>query len=339
VRACGARLNRSFFWPGLSARSLFDGMPQSKKISAGPSADIISALPDALLQHVLSFLQAREAVQTCVLARRWRHLWKSMPVLRVTDGVLVERVRKFMDHLLLLRDRSNLDICLFRFSQKSRDDSDYVILWIRHALLCQVRDLSMAVGFMLRNVSLVSQHLTKLQLSGVSLHVKFTDFSSCPALKDLEMTNCDIFADKICARSLERLNCDQCSFPWDRRTHFLAPSLISLQLIDMGGRSPFFDDMLVLVTAAVTFSSDCDVFCKNSDPGYCEIVSCDGCYGLGDDETGSVLLKSFSSARNLKLIAEPGTVILIVFSLLGQKAFLLQYMYDLSLVKYLEIYI
>jgi hypothetical protein len=84
----------------LSARSLFDGMPQSKKISAGPSADIISALPDALLQHVLSFLQAREAVQTCVLARRWRHLWKSMPVLCVTDGASVDRIRKFMDHLL-----------------------------------------------------------------------------------------------------------------------------------------------------------------------------------------------------------------------------------------------
>jgi hypothetical protein len=298
-------------------------MPQSKKISAGPSADLISALPDALLQHVLSFLQAREAVKTCVLARRCRLLWKSMSVSRVTDGAFVDRVRKFMDHLLLLRDRSNLDICLFRFIGISPNDSDYVNLWIQHTLLCQVRDLSIAGRFMLRNVSLVSQHLTKLQLSGVSLHYKFTDFSSCPALKDLEMTNCDIFADKVYARSLERLNCDQCSFPWDMRTHILAPSLISLQLNDVVGRAPFFDDMPVLVTAAITFSSDCEDFCKNSDPGYCEDAYCIGCYGLVDDETGSVLLKSFSSARNLKLIAEPGTVLLIAFSLLGQRAFLL----------------
>jgi hypothetical protein len=45
------------------------------------------------------------------------------------------------------------------------------------------------------------------------------------------------------------------------------------------------------------------------------------------------------SARNLKLIVEPGMVLLLVFRLLGQRAFLLQYMYALSLVKYLQIYI
>jgi hypothetical protein len=94
------------------------------------------------------------------------------------------------------------------------------------------------------------------------------------------------------------------------RIHILAPSLISLQLIDVGGTTPFFDDMPVLVTAAVTFSSDCHDFCKNSDPGYCEDAS-GGCYGLDDDETGSVLLRSFSSARNLKLIAEPGMILVV----------------------------
>jgi hypothetical protein len=202
-------------------------------------------------------------------------------------------------------------------------------------------------NFMLCNVSLVSQHLTKLQLSGVSLHVKFVDFSSCPALKDLEMTECNIFPDKVYTRSLERLNCDQCSFSSDWCTHILAPSLISLQLIIVDGRTPFFDDMPVLVTAAVTFSSDCEDFCNNSDPGYCDDDSCGGCYGLDDDKTGSVLLKSFSAARNLKLIAEPGMVLFLslvfffflkYFSLLlGQRAFLLQYMYDLSLVKYCSI--
>uniref|UniRef100_I1QYF2 F-box domain-containing protein n=1 Tax=Oryza glaberrima TaxID=4538 RepID=I1QYF2_ORYGL len=45
--------------------------------------DWTNALPDEVLQHVMSFLPAKQAVRTCVLARRWRHLWKSMPVLRV----------------------------------------------------------------------------------------------------------------------------------------------------------------------------------------------------------------------------------------------------------------
>nr|ACS49592.1 F-box family-5 [Oryza alta] len=42
----------------------------------------IDVLPDALLQHILS-LSADEAVKTCVLSRRWRHLWKSTPILRI----------------------------------------------------------------------------------------------------------------------------------------------------------------------------------------------------------------------------------------------------------------
>ncbi|GJN06858.1 hypothetical protein PR202_ga24627 [Eleusine coracana subsp. coracana] len=110
-------------------------MPQSKKSSAGPGIDFISALPGALLHHVLSFLHAREAVQTCVLARRWRHLWISMPVLRITGRQdHHHKLRRFMDHLLLLRSRSNLDEFILDSAGSTRHDGDNVNLWIRHAL-------------------------------------------------------------------------------------------------------------------------------------------------------------------------------------------------------------
>ncbi|TVU26415.1 hypothetical protein EJB05_28961 [Eragrostis curvula] len=47
--------------------------------AAMPSGvDRISALPDGVLEHVLGFLPADRAVQTSVLARCWRHLWRSM---------------------------------------------------------------------------------------------------------------------------------------------------------------------------------------------------------------------------------------------------------------------
>jgi hypothetical protein len=38
------------------------------------SADRLSALPDEILQHILSFLLAQEAVRTCVLAQSWRQV-------------------------------------------------------------------------------------------------------------------------------------------------------------------------------------------------------------------------------------------------------------------------
>ena len=59
----------------------------------------MGALPDETLHHVLSFLPAQQAVRTCVLVRRWLHLWKSATGLRIVgaDGeapVPFEEVRE-----------------------------------------------------------------------------------------------------------------------------------------------------------------------------------------------------------------------------------------------------
>jgi hypothetical protein len=45
--------------------------------------DRLSDLPDCLLHSVLSSLRSRQVVQTCLLSRRWRHLWRSVPCLDV----------------------------------------------------------------------------------------------------------------------------------------------------------------------------------------------------------------------------------------------------------------
>jgi hypothetical protein len=49
--------------------------------SPAVSEDRLSSLPDALLHTLMSFLTARQAVQTSVLSRRWAGLWCSMPCL------------------------------------------------------------------------------------------------------------------------------------------------------------------------------------------------------------------------------------------------------------------
>ncbi|TVU24990.1 hypothetical protein EJB05_27463, partial [Eragrostis curvula] len=52
---------------------------------SSPGADRLSALPDDLPQQRLSsWLPSRSAVRTCVLARRWREQWKSVPAIRIT---------------------------------------------------------------------------------------------------------------------------------------------------------------------------------------------------------------------------------------------------------------
>ena len=115
------------------ARCLFDGMPEGPAdkepiSSAGAAAgDAFAALPDEILQHVLSFLPAQPAVRTCVLARRWRQLWEGAAGLRITvanapeppcapdDLVSSGELREFVDHLLLLPGGAPLDNCEFLF--------------------------------------------------------------------------------------------------------------------------------------------------------------------------------------------------------------------------------
>ncbi|KAI5004126.1 hypothetical protein ZWY2020_031369 [Hordeum vulgare] len=57
-------------------------MADSKKVAMAGGKDRFEDLPDHVLELLLSFLDALNAVRTSVLARRWRNLWKSVPVLR-----------------------------------------------------------------------------------------------------------------------------------------------------------------------------------------------------------------------------------------------------------------
>ncbi|KAF3780730.1 F-box/LRR-repeat protein [Nymphaea thermarum] len=45
--------------------------------------DRLSALPDPIIQLILSFLPTNEAARTSVLSRRWLHLWTFIPNLHL----------------------------------------------------------------------------------------------------------------------------------------------------------------------------------------------------------------------------------------------------------------
>jgi len=70
--------------------------------------DRISDLTDCLLIHIWSFLNTREAVQTCILSKRWINLWKTLPTLtldcyKFSDHQTFEN---FLSMFLSLRDHS-----------------------------------------------------------------------------------------------------------------------------------------------------------------------------------------------------------------------------------------
>ncbi|KAJ4809092.1 F-box/RNI-like superfamily protein [Rhynchospora pubera] len=132
-------------------------MEQAGKSMRGDK-DRISSLPDSLIHRIMSFLTAQEAVQTCVLAKRWKNLWTTLPFLDfdlhkfMCDGEPDDvewddsesedarrnpfhKFRDFVTMAILLRDSS--DLHKFRISCKRFEQHNYHSLirsWILYSL-------------------------------------------------------------------------------------------------------------------------------------------------------------------------------------------------------------
>ncbi len=273
---------------------------------------------------MLSFLPAQEAVQTCLLARRWLHLWKSATGLRIGEDDIylrcVKDQKEFLNRLLLLRDGAPLDTCVLRFRwlvwfrDEGLDDTVRVNHWFRHALLHKVRFLLLDVDicyhspFLMDEMPLVSRHLTRLQLKNIGLNNSFLNFSSCPALEHLVFESCKFDCAKISSSSAKRLSIADSYFSETSRVRIAIPSLVSLQLDYFHGRTPVLETMPSLLDAFVRVLYWTKDYCIWSDSGDCGHENCESCYGIKDNNC--VLLEGLSEAKTLGLISEHGSVCL-----------------------------
>ncbi|KAL5707048.1 hypothetical protein ACHQM5_025144 [Ranunculus cassubicifolius] len=81
-------------------------------------------LPDALLQHILSFLDMKEVLGTTLLAKRWRNLWRSLRTLKFSDLIWENEdgttrfydFERFVNQVLVGRDGIKLEKLVLDYS-------------------------------------------------------------------------------------------------------------------------------------------------------------------------------------------------------------------------------
>jgi hypothetical protein len=230
--------------------------------SGGEAADHLSALPDDLLHHILSSLRAWEVVRTCVLARRWRHLWASATCLDLrtrysTRDFAPDHLRGFVSRLFLSRNASvPVDTLRLQSSEMmgafSDDDSSR---WISVSMEHNARVIHV-VGHrrfpaLLKGVSFVSCHLKILKLSYAGLDHRILGqlSSSCTCLEELHLKDCLVTGDEIVSASLRTLVMLKCKIGTDFSV--AAPNLVHLRLILPYGRVPLLKHLGSLVTGTI----------------------------------------------------------------------------------------
>ncbi|WVZ53595.1 hypothetical protein U9M48_004513, partial [Paspalum notatum var. saurae] len=310
-------------------RRLLDGMPPGAQAMravppVGGSGGSIDSLPYGVLEHILGFLPSPEAVRTSLLARRWRHLWKSATGVRIgrRDGeelMSVEEARSLVNHLMLLRGDAPLDTCELTFDDfGEQDDVAHVNLWFRRAVMCKARVLKLLVlgddcaedpdyWLELYNLPLVSEHLTRRSLDGVRVHSKLLDFSRCLTLQHLEIDCCNLSTvTEISSDSLKHLLINDVVLCCDSCTRIYAPNLVSLYLNDLRKRTPVLYSMPSLAEAFVRIDTLCTDCCSGANYETCYCESCDVSDNI--DDWNCRLLGGLSDAQHLALISKPKMV-------------------------------
>ncbi|KAL2514954.1 F-box/LRR-repeat protein [Forsythia ovata] len=179
----------------------------------GDDEDRLSALPDCVLCYILSFLDTKYAVQTCVLSKRYKNLWSSLPNLNFDKNSLkrLSSFTNFVDQVLTLRDNS-VKVNDFKFSSRRAINSYFLGKVVNYAMSHGVQGLNLDIHYDGIFDFLESWHssesLKTLELKSYVyfvqlrnplsfpklkiLHLERVSFEhlSCPSVRDLTLIGC-----------------------------------------------------------------------------------------------------------------------------------------------------
>ncbi|XP_004490302.1 F-box/FBD/LRR-repeat protein At1g13570-like [Cicer arietinum] len=201
--------------------------------------DLISDLPQSIIETILIQLPIRDAVKTSLLSSKWRYKWSSITQLvfdekcvpNVHDRDIVQKsVVEFITRLLFLHHGP---IHKFQITNTSLQSCSAINQWILFLSRNDIKDLNLELGdgefFRMPSCLFSCKKLTRLELSRCELDppVGFNGFScltylnlhqvlispeaieslisSCPLLESLSLSYFDCLALTVCAPNLKYL--------------------------------------------------------------------------------------------------------------------------------------
>ncbi|KAK3119263.1 hypothetical protein QOZ80_9BG0716790 [Eleusine coracana subsp. coracana] len=287
--------------------------------------DRLSALPDCLLHTIMSFLKARQVVQTCVLSTRWRHLWCSVPCLDIDidefntgSGLSYLGVphndknwEDFEDFAVNLMLHSNIALMdSFRLNIRCTKGpifgSQLAASWLRRAMKYRGPSHSIQLA-----ESSNSWRLKKMYLCNIFLDDRFAKHVSsvCHSLEHLELTDCTCQLYAITSYSLKNFVLKNCCCI--KLSEIMSVTLKSL-VIDGGSNS--YDDYLVITAPSVAnLHLAVDVVCFHAGISLNEMPCLDkaSILLLGNRERG---MESKLGRDQFKLLCSLSTVVSLELS-------------------------
>uniref|UniRef100_A0A0E0EIX3 F-box domain-containing protein n=1 Tax=Oryza meridionalis TaxID=40149 RepID=A0A0E0EIX3_9ORYZ len=259
--------------------------------------DMISKLPNDLVQHIMSFLSMREAVRTSVLSHWWVNQWtflKSIQLNIYWFHMDREKFSSFLDKLLLSRVQADAPMDTFELKSFAIDRANY---WINHAIKHNAKVLKFAEygkwePFYLdpNLVELSSRYLETLELTNVALDATIFNqlANACPALQNMLLTDCLLEVEEISSSSLKNLDIIDCYILKD--LSICTPSLVSLCIKnERTDNSSFRNSYLIFATAIIIDASNVSSM---------ELLAMDRQFTFVEKDGGEPMFKNL---RNLSL--------------------------------------
>ncbi|KAK7293042.1 hypothetical protein RJT34_15903 [Clitoria ternatea] len=111
--------------------------------------DCFHELPDCVLLHIMEFMDTKYAVQTCVLSKRWKDLWKQLTSLNFNTACFdrVADFNTFVSRVLSGRDGS-ISLLNLDFTRRGNAEPRLLNRVMKYAALHNVQELTIFINIL-----------------------------------------------------------------------------------------------------------------------------------------------------------------------------------------------